>query len=911
MYKKYILFALLSAASTPIFAQKANVQGIVRNQLSKEPFSNVRLVFEKNQKTVVTDSKGNFNLPKLNSGEETILITGGNIQETKITVQIPTSGLLKMEDIYVLPSTDNDNMVQLSMAADDLLDDDNESFDQNISAKIILSNDVYVNKIGYQLSQFRFRLRGYNNRYEQKYINGVHFNDQLRGVFNYASIGAINDLTRNGDEDNAMDASTFTFGSIGGSENINMRASTFAKGAKATATYTNRNYYSRSMLSYSTGLMDNGWAFTGLIGGRYADKGYVEGTFYKNVSYALSIEKQFQQGKHSLSLVTFGSPVERGQQSGSFQEAYDLLDNNLYNPNWGYQDGKIRNSRVVTAYDPTAILSHIWKIDPNTKLTTGISLHYGKYASTALNWYRAKDPRPDYYRNLPSYYTQQEDIDKYTEAWKSKAVSQVDWASLYNQNKEAVMKGELSALYMVEKRHSDLLESSFNSTLNKTINEHSKLTAGIAVKGSQSQQYKTVDDLLGAEYVLDTDKYAEQDFGQGALPAQNNLLNPDFKAREGDTFGYRFNINMKSANAWLQNEYSYSNIDFFYGTQLSYTSFERIGYMKNGRFPNDSYGKGQEHHFVDYAFKGGMTYKFNGRHLLNAKISYQTKAPLANDAYVSPRVSDFTLADLKSAKIFSTDISYIFSLPKLNGRLSVFQTNFTDLISRQSYYNDAARTFINHGLEDMDQIHRGVELGLTYKIDNNWSIDLAATKAEYYYSNNPMGVMNSENGYINGIPATNVRETVYLNNYYVGGMPQTTGTFGLRYFVDYWFFGANVNYAGDMYLAKAPLRQLMSDYSTISPDDAELYEAYQNLTHQEKFKNSATVDLSIGKILYLKDRGKSINFNLAVNNVLNDKNIRTGGYENARLDITAPNKFNSKYYYMQGINCFLNVSYRF
>lgn len=905
MYKKYILFALLSAASTPIFAQQANVQGIVRNQVSKEPFSNVRLVFEKNQKSVVTDSKGNFNLPKLKSGEETILITGGNIQETKITVQIPASGLLTMEDIYVLPSTDSDNMVQLSMASDDMLDDDNESFDQNIAAKIILSNDVYVNKIGFQLSQFRFRIRGYANRYEQKYINGVHFNDQLRGVFNYASIGAINDLTRNGDQDNAMDASTFTFGSIGGTENINMRASAFAKGAKATATYTNRNYYSRGMLSYSTGLMDNGWAFTGLIGGRYADKGFVEGTFYKNVSYALSIEKQFQQGKHSLSLVTFGSPVERGMQSGSFQEAYDLLDNNLYNPNWGYQDGKVRNARIVTAYDPTAVLSHIWKIDQNTKLTTGISLHYGKYANTALNWYNGADPRPDYYRNLPSYYTESITNQTYTDLWKSKAVSQVDWDNLYLVNKLENKLNNGAAIYMVEKRHSDLLESSFNTTLNKTINSHSKLTAGIGAKGSQSQQYKTVEDLLGAEYVLDIDKFSERDFGQGTSPTQNDLLNPNFKARKDDIFGYRFNINVKSANAWLQNEYSYSNIDFFYATQLSYSSFQRAGYMKNGRYPNNSYGKGQEHHFVDYAFKGGLTYKFNGRHLLNAKISYQTQAPVANDTYISPRVSDLTFEDLKSAKILSTDISYIFSLPKLNGRISVFQTNFTDLISRQSYYNEAAATFINHGLKDMNQINRGVEMGLTYKIDDKWSIDLAATKAEYYYSNNPMGSINSENGLIN-----DVRETVYLNDYYVGGMPQTAGTFGLRYFVNYWFFGANLNYAGDMYLSKAPLRQLASNYTVVNPYDADQYDAYYTLTHQEKFKNSATVDLSIGKILYLKSR-KSINFNLAVNNILNNKNIRTGGFENARLDLEAPNKFASKYYYMQGINCFMNVSYRF
>ena len=905
MYKKYILFALLSAASTPIFAQQANVQGIVRNQVSKEPFSNVRLVFEKNQKSVVTDSKGNFNLPKLKSGEETILITGGNIQETKITVQIPASGLLTMEDIYVLPSTDSDNMVQLSMASDDMLDDDNESFDQNIAAKIILSNDVYVNKIGFQLSQFRFRIRGYANRYEQKYINGVHFNDQLRGVFNYASIGAINDLTRNGDQDNAMDASTFTFGSIGGTENINMRASAFAKGAKATATYTNRNYYSRGMLSYSTGLMDNGWAFTGLIGGRYADKGFVEGTFYKNVSYALSIEKQFQQGKHSISLVTFGSPVERGMQSGSFQEAYDLLDNNLYNPNWGYQDGKVRNARIVTAYDPTAVLSHIWKIDQNTKLTTGISLHYGKYANTALNWYNGADPRPDYYRNLPSYYTESITNQTYTDLWKSKAVSQVDWDNLYLVNKLENKLNNGAAIYMVEKRHSDLLESSFNTTLNKTINSHSKLTAGIGAKGSQSQQYKTVEDLLGAEYVLDIDKFSERDFGQGTSPTQNDLLNPNFKARKDDIFGYRFNINVKSANAWLQNEYSFSNIDFFYATQLSYSSFQRVGYMKNGRYPNNSYGKGQEHHFVDYAFKGGLTYKFNGRHLLNAKISYQTQAPVANDTYISPRVSDLTFEDLKSAKILSTDISYIFSLPKLNGRISVFQTNFTDLISRQSYYNEAAATFINHGLKDMNQINRGVEMGLTYKIDDKWSIDLAATKAEYYYSNNPMGSIHSENGLIN-----DVRETIYLNDYYVGGMPQTAGTFGLRYFVNYWFFGANLNYAGDMYLSKAPLRQLASNYTVVNPYDADQYDAYYTLTHQEKFKNSATVDLSIGKILYLKSR-KSINFNLAVNNILNNKNIRTGGFENARLDLEAPNKFASKYYYMQGINCFMNVSYRF
>lgn len=102
----------------------------------------------------------------------------------------------------------------------------------------------------------RFRTRGYENIYSQTYINGVPFNDQLRGVFNFSSIGAINDFTRNGDAINYSQPGQFAFGSIGGGENIRMRAGDYGHGGKATLTYTNRNYWMRAMMSYHTGLSD-------------------------------------------------------------------------------------------------------------------------------------------------------------------------------------------------------------------------------------------------------------------------------------------------------------------------------------------------------------------------------------------------------------------------------------------------------------------------------------------------------------------------------------------------------------------------------------------------------------------------------------------------------------------------------
>ena len=82
------------------------------------------------------------------------------------------------------------------------------------------------------------------------------------------------------------------------------------------------------------------------------------------------------------------------------------------------------------------------------------------------------------------------------------------------------------------------------------------------------------------------------------------------------------------------------------------------------------------------------------------------------------------------------------------------------------------------------------------------------------------------------------------------------------------------------------------------------------MTHQERYGSAYTVDLSIGKIFYLNNNNQ-LNFNFSINNILNRRNIKTGGYEQGRIDTSYPDKFGSKYFYMQGINCYLNASYRF
>ena len=158
-----------------------------------------------------------------------------------------------------------------------------------------------------------------------------------------------------------------------------------------------------------------------------------------------------------------------------------------------------------------------------------------------------------------------------------------------------------------------------------------------------------------------------------------------------------------------------------------------------------------------------------------------------------------------------------------------------------------------------------------------------------------------------------------MKNLYVGGMPQFAGTFGVRYFIDYWFLGANLNAFGRNYVDVSPSRRLAEYYKDVDPvGTPQQYQFYKETVAQERFGSACTVDLSIGKIFYLPRR-QSINVNLSVNNLLNKRDVRTGGYEQGRVvsekdgiyTILNPKLLPNKYYYMQGINCFMNVSYRF
>lgn len=786
---------------------------------------------------------------------------------------------------------------------------------QDISGLLQSSRDIFASTAGYTFGSARFRMRGYDTENTQVMINGVLMNDMETGRAFWSSWGGLNDAFRSQENYLGLSTNDFGFGGIGGLTYLDVRASQFSRGVKATYSLTNQSYRNRIMVIASTGKMKNGWAVTVSGSRRWSKEGYVEGTFYDAWSYFLSVEKELSPS-HSIVFVGFGAPVKRGQNGLSVQEANDLAGTNYYNPYWGYQNGEKRNSRVSNYHQPMLMLNHYWTFDPDTKLTSALSYSFGRGGSSALNWTEAGDPRPDYYRNLPSYYRDlgdQEQADLLTDLWENNdAYRQIDWDAFYFANSKFLytvsdadgitgnaVTGNRSK-FIIEDRRSDRSQVEFTSRLQKKFSDHLVFTTGINLNGYKGFHFNVVNDLLGGDFWLDVDKYADQDPMIITDESQSDLRHPNRVVGEGDRYSHDYTANVNTGTLFAQGNFSYARFDFFISGTASYTSFWRTGNMQNGHFPDDSYGDSEKQQFGNFGVKSGLTFKINGRNYLVASAAYLTRAPYFWNSYVSLRTRDHVVPDLKSEQILSGEASYFLRTNRAKGRLTLYYSALNDQTWSRSFYHEDLNTFVNYQMTNVDEIHAGFEMGAEVNLTTALSLTAVFGMGEFYYSSRPDATISEDNS-----SRVLSNRKVYLKNYYVGGMPQTIASGGLKYSSSrYWWVGCNVNYFGDTYLEINPDRRTREAVTNLTEDDVRL----EQLLSQEKLPNGYTIDLYGGKSW--KIRNYYIGLNLSLNNLLNATDLATGGYEQFRYDPDNISKFPPRYFYLFGRTFFINLTFR-
>ena len=873
-------------------------------------------------------------LPKIAALLMLGLMTQANAQSasTLENTESQGTGLIKEQPARMLYA---DTLLNKANAVENIivLDDNNESYtfsegqlgeDEDFAgttAMVSSNDDYFLSEVGYLFSPMRFRIRAYESMYNNVYANGVLINDAERGQFSYGMIGGLNDATRNKEGATYLEHNSFGTGSVGGASNINMRASQYAAGHKASIVGCNRNYLARLMYTGSTGLMQNGWAFTASASYRWANEGVIEGTFYNSAAYFLAAEKKIND-QHSISIATWGSPTERAQQGAATEEAYWLAGSHYYNPNWGYQQGKKRNARVVNSYEPAMVITWDYTINDKMKLTTSLFGKYSMYSTSALGWNgNAADPRPNYYQKLPSAaydvwdlnYTPTEDeladYNARVEHWQSsKANRQLDWDYMYYANQQAnATNGE--CLYYVERRHNDQLTFNLGSTLNIEYNRYNKGTVGLQLGTTKGMHYKTMDDLMGAKKYTDIDKFSVGDFGLNSDYIQNDVDNPNRQIAEGDVFGYDYDLYVNKLDLSYQHQFSYGIFHLFGAANLEGTTMERFGNMRNGRAMEFSKGSSGVATFLGGGAKLGAIFTFNAYNTLSIGGGIDNRAPIAYNSFIAPRMRNNFVQGLTNETIVNAEASYKLNWGPVTAKVTGYYTRFFDLVEQNAFYNDQQSQFTYLTMTGVNREHYGLEAAVVYNITSALSINALASVGDARYTNNANGFLISENEKVVE------NDKVYMKGVRADGTPLTAVSLGVDYNISGWYLSANVNYYDRIYVDASKYARLAGVVGD-PVIDAEGNEVL-DIPSQYKGKGGFMVDASIGKSINLRG-GKKLNLNLSLNNILNNTNMITGGYEQNRDDNYSDGsartyKFskNPYLYYANAFNFYLNIGFRF
>jgi hypothetical protein len=909
-----ILFLMINISLS--FAQ--TVKGRVLNA-EKLAVAGIVLSLEGSNKQVTTNASGNFKFYNLKKGEYTLVSSDDQFRFEPITIKVKEDdinvGDVVVKDTKAATTGGDDNIAVVSIEDLQQITDDNA---QSVSSVLSSSRDPFEEAAAFNLGTGRFRARGYNNEDTETFINGMAINDLDDGRLLFNSWGGLNDVTRAQTNVLSLRNNEFSFGGLRGATFIDMRASSQRVQTKLSYSNSNRSFAHRVMLTKSTGMQDNGWAYSYSVSKRWGNSGYIKGTHFDSYSYYAAIDRKLND-KHQLSLMVLGAPLRRGKTTAAVQEMYDIAGDNFYNANWGYQNGEVRNSREDRIDQPIVSLRHDFALSKSTKLMTAIGYQFGKNANTRLNWFRAADPRPDYYKNLPSAQdTEEAKAAVYNYLSSNESARQINWDAMYDANRINIetynnvdgiagnnVTGKSSAFVLEEQRF-DTKKINFNTVLNAVLSNTFTLNAGINLLQENNHNFKILDDLLGGDFFPDFDNFAIRDFPGNADALQNDLNKPNRLVKKGDVYGYDYNINTSSYKTWAQLAMSGNKNDAFVAVQSDYVSFYREGHMKNGRFPESSFGKSAVNNFFTYAVKAGDTYKLDGRNYLYASAEYKTRAPFSRFAYTSARIRNEVINGLTTEKIMAVEAGYIFKWQKLRGRISAYATQFNDQIENTSFFHDDLFTFVNYITYDISKRHSGMELGLNYTVNPRISFEGALALGQYVYTNRPLAEITQDNS--SKVVASG--KTIYIKNYYVPGTPQTAGTIGINYnSPKFWWLNFNLNYFDKNYVDINPDRRTAQAVDLV--DKNENRTKFYSIIDQEKLPSAITLDMFAGKSW--KFNKYLLAVNLSVGNLLDKQDFATSGFEQGRYDYDTKqvSKFPNKYWYSFGRNYSLNINLSF
>ncbi len=735
MKKIFTSLIFLIIIATMGFSQ--NIKGKVVDVDTNEALIGASVVIDGQSTGTVTDYDGNFELKSPNKGPVRLVISYTGYAEMKMDVNAADGpidlGVLELgtdefmlTGVEVLASVATSRRTPVAISTLSAKHIDPKIGSQEFPEILKSTPGVYATKSGGGFGDGRINVRGFDSENVAVLINGVPVNDMENGRVYWSNWAGLTDATNFMQVQRGLGASKVAVPSIGGTINIISKATDMDKGGHVYLGVGN-DAYSKVGFGLSSGLTENGWAFT-LSGARTKGDGYVDGTEFLSFSYYASIAKKINSA-HEVTFTAIGAKQEHGQrQDRSTLAEYEKAGGIKYNPNWGYKNGEILHVEDNFYHKPQISLNHYWNISSSSQLSTSVYASFGSGGGGGTKGDN-KFTNPDY-----------------------RVDGLVDLDRIVAENQAVSDFGAESILRASRNNHKWYgLLSSYTQELPGNLS----LLAGLDLRYYKGEHFREVTDLLGAKYWLD----------------DSDVNNPVHAATVGDVFDYHNDGIVNWAGGFLQLEYNQDDLAAFITLNGSNTGYSRVDYFNY--LDSDPLQEVGAFNFLGYGIKGGANYNLTENHNVFANIGYFERAP-GFDAVFPNFTNDDPNANAENQKIMSYELGYGLKMGNFNANLNLYRTQWRDRTYTDFFVGADGEDLVANIL-GVNALHQGIEFDATWKPTSKLTITGMASIGDWVWQNDieNLGIFDGN---------TQVDEVdAFIGGLHVGDAAQTTAAAGLSY----------------------------------------------------------------------------------------------------------------------------------
>jgi hypothetical protein len=753
---------------------------------------------------------------------------------------------------------------------------------------LLNANTAPINRMS-QFNGFAFSWtpRGEQNS-KSVYMDGINWQSNLSGWnsgFSYA--GLYKSFRQDGNvvHDELVVSG---YGNAGSTQFFSANAALFRKSFIMGTGFSNSSYIYESHVQYSTGKLKNNWFLNSNLILQETPIGMLPNG-YKQVRGALiSVDKLFNP-EQKIGFTFLWDINSQGKVSPSVKEAYALAKQRNYNPNWGWYKGEpvYPNSKFTNA--PQFSIRHEKKWGEHALLNSSVGIVGGFQKQSTLDWTNSFDPRPDYYRYLPSYAKNaslRQELVNYFEQHPSALQVNFDELEKVNQAND-----QQRSFYILNAQVVEMLLLRASTRFQYSINEYWKGDIGVELARDRIHYFNRLENLLGGQFFYNYNGWVNDD--GIANNFQNDILHPDQKVKAGEQWGANYSLTSMHAKYWLQIFKAGPIVESSVGFHFAQDIVSRNGYNKNGLFQNASFGESEKSHFPSLGFKGQFVYKISGRYYLRSILFNQWESPNAGAVYLSPSMHAFQSPFLLPALHQGVDLSLFYRGVNLKIEMSAYWKQVKNSIEKKMFYHDRYNSFVYGIVGQMHSMYQGVEISMETKVWSLIQFELASTFGKYRISNNPLYdilLVNDLYKVESGL--------LYIKNMPASTSPELTHSFSIQYQPNY-NFSLNFSgvYASNRFMNHDLFRRSNAVKRNASADQ------WQEIVAPNLLPSQFNLNGYLSKTFFLKSVNHTYSWrsSISARNILNTL-IPVLAFEQSRFDYKylQTQKYAPKYIYDQG-----------